>query len=320
MNGSSSRWSAARSAPRAGERVDVGREDEDAHVVADELADLGSGHRRPGEGLLVVAHDQPGGVRIGQTTLAAAAEHREQVGLVLGAADPRGREGPMPAQGIDADAAGAAGHVDALEGARLAVDGGSVVALHHLGAGRDRLRQPAEEDVLVEGRQTLGDGHVRREQARSMSRSLTSAPASRPSSSGRAVVSPGGGAPQRGAQVPEHRRAGLGQEHVLREDLVEVDLEGGAHVSVDRHLPECGHGLEEGVVATVAAVDADHAAEAFGRIGPLVSPAPGPGPRRRAGGCRPRSRRRRRGARSRPSRAQLRLDVGACDRAPGRRG
>ena len=77
-----------------GQRGHVGREDEDAHVVTDELADPGCLHRPSGEGLLVVAHDQAGRVGIGQPRTGLA-QRGQQVGLVLGPSDPGGREGPV---------------------------------------------------------------------------------------------------------------------------------------------------------------------------------------------------------------------------------
>ena len=138
--------------------------------------------------------------------------------------------GAMRAQRIDADAVGAAGDVYALECSRSPVERGAVIALHHLRTRRDRLRQRAEEDVLIERRQPLRDGHVRREQAL-LDVALVDEGAGKHAQLQRlAIGGASGGTPQWGTQVLEHRLARLVLEHVLREDLVEIELEGGPHL------------------------------------------------------------------------------------------
>ena len=69
------------------------------------------------------------------------------------------------------------------------------------------------------------------------------------------------GAPERGLEVLERRRARLGHELRLWKDLVEVDLERTTDVGIDEHLPECRDRLQEAVVASVGAVHAEHLAQ-----------------------------------------------------------
>ncbi len=71
----------------------------------------------------------------------------------------------------------------------------------------------------------------------------------------------GASAPQRRRQMGERRPAGLLEEGVLREDLVEIELEGGPDRAIQPDVPERGDGLEEAVVAAVLPIDADDRAE-----------------------------------------------------------
>ena len=148
-----------------GQGLGVKGEVEHSGVVAGQLARPGRLDGLLGHGLLVVAHDKAGGVKIAQARFLFE-ENGEEVGLVLGPADEGGGEGPVAAQGVDQGADGPAGDVDALEAGRLAVQVRAIVAGRHLGPGGDGLGQGGEEDQFVRPRRTGGQVHIRGEEAR----------------------------------------------------------------------------------------------------------------------------------------------------------
>ncbi len=123
--------------------------------------------------------------------------------------------------------------MDALKSCSHAIHGRSVVALHHLGTCGDGLRQAAEEDVLVERRQPLRDGHVGCEQPLADVALIDESAGQHAQLQLAAIGAARGGAPERCAKVLEHRLACLRAQDSLGEHLVEVDLEGGSHRRVD---------------------------------------------------------------------------------------
>ncbi len=96
---------------------------------------------------------------------------------------------------------------------------------------------------------------------RAMSFSFTKAPASIPNSTCIAIDISAAGTPQRRSKVFKGTAAAFFDQLLLREHLIQVNLEGGTDALIDQDVPESGYGFEEAVMATILAIDPKHPAE-----------------------------------------------------------
>ena len=189
-------------------------------------------------------------------------EYREEVGLIFGAAHEAGGEGAMAAQGIEADAVGTAGYVDALEGFMDSVGGaGSTVAGGDFGPGGEGHGELFEEDEVLTLRGCFGPGNIRCEEPPGYVFFVHQGAGDHAEFDWAAALVGGEGAPQGGGEVFEGAFAGFFDEGGLGEYLIEIDFEGGFDSGIQENGPEGGKGFEEAVVAAVFAVDAEGGAE-----------------------------------------------------------
>ena len=209
------------------------------------------------EGVLVMTHDQTGRVRVGEPR-SRLTQRGQDVRLVLRATDEGRRERSMATKRVNPDAVRAAGDVYPFERTVHPVDPHSVVALHHLSAGGDGLREDAVEDALIEGRRMPREVDIGGEEATPDVALVDECAGEHTEIDLPALGVTGRRAPQRGSEVAERGLAGLRQQDVLREDLVEVDLERRAHDRVDGDMPKRGDGLQEAVMAAVLTIHAHH--------------------------------------------------------------
>ena len=124
--------------------------------------------------------------------------------------------------------------------------------------GKRLKNATASPSGIVDGRVTSGVN-----KPRAISFSFTKAPASIPSSTAPPSASLPQSAPQRRLKVLKGTAAAFLNQSLLRENLIQVNLERGTDAPIHQDVPESGHGFQKAVMPTIFAIDPKHLSEWF---------------------------------------------------------